>query len=54
MSEHRQEHHVVGAASGLAASAGGFALKLAWIPSEGDLKGWLGFSGPGRKRACRG
>jgi hypothetical protein len=43
MSEHRQEHHLVGAASGLAASVGGYALKLAWIPSEGDLKGRLDF-----------
>jgi hypothetical protein len=41
MSEHRQEHHVVGAASGLAASAGGYALELACIPSESDLKGRL-------------
>jgi hypothetical protein len=29
MSEHRQEHHAVGAVSGLAASAGGYALELA-------------------------
>jgi hypothetical protein len=43
MSEHRKEHHAVGAASGLTASAGGYALKIAWIPSEGDLKGRLAF-----------
>jgi hypothetical protein len=41
MSEHRQGHHVVGLDSGLAASAGGYALKLAWIPSESNLKGRL-------------
>ena len=43
MREHRREHHAVGAASGLAASAGGYALKIAWIPSEDDLKGRLDF-----------
>ncbi len=43
MREHRREHHAVGAAGGLAASAGGYALKIAWIPSEGNLKGRLDF-----------
>jgi hypothetical protein len=43
MREHRREHHAVGAAGGLAASAGGYALKIAWIPSEDDLKGRLDF-----------
>ena len=48
MREHRREHHAVGAASGLAASAGGYALKIAWIPSEDDLKGRLDFWIPDR------
>ena len=43
MSEHRKEHHAVGAAGGLVSSAGGYALKIAWIPSEGDLEGRLDF-----------
>ena len=43
MSEHREEHHKVGAAGGLAASAGGYTLKIAWTPSERDLKGRLDF-----------
>ncbi len=54
MSEHRQEHHVVGAASGLAASAGGYALQLAWVPSENDLKRPLDFWILDRKRARSG
>jgi hypothetical protein len=41
MSEHRKEHHA--AVGGLAASAGGYTLKTAWIPSEGDLEGRLDF-----------
>jgi hypothetical protein len=43
MSEHRREHHAVGAAGGLAASAGGYTLEIAWIPSEGGLEGRLDF-----------
>jgi hypothetical protein len=43
MGEHHREHPAVGAASGLAASAGGYTLKIAWIPSESNLKGRLDF-----------
>src|SRR5918999_39725 len=43
MSEHRREHHAVGAAGGLAASAGGYTPENARIPSEGGLEGRLDF-----------
>jgi hypothetical protein len=43
MSEHHREHHEMGAASGLTASAGGYALKIAWIPSGDHLEGRLDF-----------
>jgi hypothetical protein len=41
VSEHRKEHHT--ADGGLAISAGDYALRIAWMPSEGDLEGRLDF-----------